>query len=143
MNGKKGLLLVVVKDGSEDHHIQNLKAYAHDKGCSMKQAEKELEVNMQFTDLRHKTMIEVGHAMEQAYHKGYRDGAEAVSFHQELCRDEKGLIPKEVVLQILKKNDFTYHPDVAMKKSIEDIEQFSSEKQRKFKQGGVKNNDIR
>ena len=26
---------------------------------------------------------------KDAYHKGYKDGAEAVAFHEELCADEK------------------------------------------------------
>lgn len=44
--GSVGLLMVrkYVEDNMEDHHIQNLKAYAHDFDCTIEEAEKALRI---------------------------------------------------------------------------------------------------
>lgn len=46
-DGNIGLLMVrqYVEDNMEDHHTQNLKAYAHDFGCTIEEAEKTLMVD--------------------------------------------------------------------------------------------------
>ena len=56
-----------------------------------------------------------------AYHKGYKDGAEAVALHEELSKEESGMVRKEDVIQILHKNWANHDGDDAMQMSIEDV----------------------